>query len=74
MDDSIDMPTNGPAARSNPAKSSAMPAPTITPASLEFVKSTVAEKGIDPELGIVHYRNGQGKGAKRKWGVQGIQV
>ena len=41
---------------------------------LNSSKSTVAEKGIDPELGIVHYRRGQGKGAKRKWSVKGIQV
>ena len=35
----------------------------VTPASLAFVMSTVAEQGIDPELGVVHYR----RRGKRKW-------
>ncbi|ORX33506.1 hypothetical protein BD324DRAFT_639597 [Kockovaella imperatae] len=38
--------------------------PLVTPSSLEFVKSTVAEKGIDPELGIVNYRK-RARGALR---------
>ncbi|ORY25339.1 hypothetical protein BCR39DRAFT_544363 [Naematelia encephala] len=48
----------------------------VTPASLDFVKSTVMERGdISPELGIVNYRRGLGGArGKRKWGLKGVGV
>ena len=45
----------------------------VTPASLDFVKSTVTERGdISPELGIVDFRRPGGGGTKRTWTVVGV--
>ncbi|WOO82956.1 uncharacterized protein LOC62_04G006436 [Vanrija pseudolonga] len=50
-----------------------LPAGNVTSGVLDFIKLTATERGdIPPELGLVDYRRGDGREARRKWGVRGV--
>ncbi|KAL1408624.1 hypothetical protein Q8F55_005437 [Vanrija albida] len=54
-------------------KTPPLPPGNVTAGVLDFIKLTATERGdIPPELGLVDYRRGDGREARRKWGVRGV--